>query len=250
MTARIIAHRGCCREAPANSLEAFELAVACGADMIELDVRRTLDGEYVVFHDSSVGGVPTSRLTYGQLAEARMGKPVRRRLGRLEGGRPPLLEQVLRHVGGRIAFDIELKELGYERDIIDMALEHMPPEHLMITSFEDSAVAAAKRHRPDVQAGLLLGSGSSGVRSRLMDLFPFVRRMACGADFLAPFHRLVDTLPASREDRDQVPLAVWTVNRLRRIDAFLADERIEAIITDVPALAVRARSRMGAFASP
>ena len=247
MSALVIAHRGCCRRAPANSLEAFELACSSGADMIELDVRRTLDGEYIAFHDAALGTTPTSRLTYGQIIELRNEKPVRRRLGRLEGGRPPLLEQVLRHLGGRIGFDIELKELGYEREILDLALDHMPPEKLVITSFEDSAVAASKRHRPDVRAGLLLGSGSSSVRGRVIDLLPLPRRLACGADFLAPYHRLIDAPGLTRDTHEPAPLVPWTVNRGRRIEALLADERVEAIITDVPELAVRARAKVGRF---
>ena len=53
---RIIAHRGAwgtaAPSAPAeNTLEAFEAAIALGADMIELDVRRTRDGHLIVFHD-------------------------------------------------------------------------------------------------------------------------------------------------------------------------------------------------------
>lgn len=47
----IIAHRGASAAAPENTLEAFERAVAMGADAIELDVRRTADDQLVVHHD-------------------------------------------------------------------------------------------------------------------------------------------------------------------------------------------------------
>jgi glycerophosphoryl diester phosphodiesterase len=50
----IIAHRGASAEAPENTLAAFELAVAQGADALELDVRLTADGAPVVCHDATL----------------------------------------------------------------------------------------------------------------------------------------------------------------------------------------------------
>lgn len=47
----IIGHRGVAAEALENSLPSLQLAVAQHADMIELDVQLTADGELVVFHD-------------------------------------------------------------------------------------------------------------------------------------------------------------------------------------------------------
>ncbi len=52
----IIAHRGASRAARENTVEAFALAVAMGADGIELDVRRSRDGHLVVHHDARIDG--------------------------------------------------------------------------------------------------------------------------------------------------------------------------------------------------
>jgi glycerophosphoryl diester phosphodiesterase len=54
----LVAHRGGGGLAPENTLAAFDLAVQLGADALEIDVRRTRDGEVVIFHDEE-----TSRLT-------------------------------------------------------------------------------------------------------------------------------------------------------------------------------------------
>ena len=37
-----------------NTLPAFEAAVALGADMVEIDLRRTRDGAIVVLHDQTL----------------------------------------------------------------------------------------------------------------------------------------------------------------------------------------------------
>ena len=47
----VIAHRGATAHAPENTLAAFRLAVAEGADAVELDVHLTHDGVPVVIHD-------------------------------------------------------------------------------------------------------------------------------------------------------------------------------------------------------
>lgn len=48
----VIAHRGASAAAPENSLEAFRLAAALGADWIELDAHLSADGQVVVTHDA------------------------------------------------------------------------------------------------------------------------------------------------------------------------------------------------------
>ncbi|HLK44517.1 MAG TPA: glycerophosphodiester phosphodiesterase, partial [Acidimicrobiales bacterium] len=54
---RVFAHRGVTGAAVENTLGAFLAAVASGADGVELDVRRTLDGALVVHHDAEVAGL-------------------------------------------------------------------------------------------------------------------------------------------------------------------------------------------------
>jgi len=49
-----IAHRGDPISERENTLAAFQAAVGSGADMVELDLRRTRDGEIVVVHDPSL----------------------------------------------------------------------------------------------------------------------------------------------------------------------------------------------------
>ncbi|WP_426573655.1 glycerophosphodiester phosphodiesterase [Aquihabitans sp. McL0605] len=51
---RVIAHRGASAAAPENTVEAFRLARELGADWVELDARRTADGQVVVHHDAEL----------------------------------------------------------------------------------------------------------------------------------------------------------------------------------------------------
>jgi glycerophosphoryl diester phosphodiesterase len=49
-----IAHQGGEREAPSNTMFAYERALANGADVLEMDVNITKDRQLVVFHDTTV----------------------------------------------------------------------------------------------------------------------------------------------------------------------------------------------------
>lgn len=49
-----IAHRGDPAAAPENTLPAFEAALRSGAEVLELDLRVSADGEAVLFHDESL----------------------------------------------------------------------------------------------------------------------------------------------------------------------------------------------------
>jgi glycerophosphoryl diester phosphodiesterase len=49
-----IAHRGGAFEFPENTLYAYHQALAAGADMLEMDIYQSADGELIVIHDESV----------------------------------------------------------------------------------------------------------------------------------------------------------------------------------------------------
>jgi glycerophosphoryl diester phosphodiesterase len=53
----IFGHRGASAHARENTRPALQMAAAQGADGVELDVRRTADGELVVHHDSTIEGL-------------------------------------------------------------------------------------------------------------------------------------------------------------------------------------------------
>lgn len=47
----LVAHRGVCgANVPCNSMTAYNIALAQGADVVEIDVARTKDGKHFVFH--------------------------------------------------------------------------------------------------------------------------------------------------------------------------------------------------------
>jgi glycerophosphoryl diester phosphodiesterase len=57
----VIAHRGDWRYAPENSLLAIENAIRMGVDIVELDVQRTKDGQFILMHDATLDRTTTGK---------------------------------------------------------------------------------------------------------------------------------------------------------------------------------------------
>ena len=81
----VIGHRGASGLSPENTLAAFRLAMALGADGVEMDVQLSADDQPVVIHDRRVdrttGGVgPVEQFTADQLTQLDAGAWFRRRL--------------------------------------------------------------------------------------------------------------------------------------------------------------------------
>lgn len=50
----VVSHRGDWRNAPENSLQAFQNCINMGVDMVELDLKKTKDGVLVIMHDKTI----------------------------------------------------------------------------------------------------------------------------------------------------------------------------------------------------
>ena len=68
----VLGHRGACGYRPENTLEAFELAIAQGADGVECDLVPTKDGELIIRHENWLNGTTDieTHLQFGQRSRA------------------------------------------------------------------------------------------------------------------------------------------------------------------------------------
>lgn len=196
----------------------IECSIAAGAAIIEFDVRRTADDVLVVHH----GGSPEERT----LAS--------RRAADVTGPAIPRLDEVLQWIDGRAGVNLELKEPGYERDVVAAALELVAPDDLLVTSFHDAALAAVRSAEPTLCTGLIVGRRPSPAQPRRLveDVFPFARVRDCGADVLVAAWFLGYTLLPRRASSRGVPLVLWTVNHPARLRRALADASLLGVVSD------------------
>lgn len=216
----VIAHRGGRGKARENSIEAFEEAIRAGADMIELDVRRTADGELIVFHGESCGRSPISAATLSEVRSA-------------IGYSPTLLSEVVQTLGARVAMDVEIKEAGYEPQVLSQVAQ-FKAAGLVITSFRSEVVRAVANLDPGCRRGHIVGarSRSSGVVDGAL---------AAGATHLVVHRSRVGQELLGRARDAGLSVLVWTVNRKAELVSMLAEPLIAGVITDRTQLALSLR---------
>ncbi|MFI6370331.1 glycerophosphodiester phosphodiesterase family protein [Streptomyces sp. NPDC050546] len=232
----VSAHRGGSERADAATWEAYKDALESGAEYAEFDIRRTADGVLVVYHDPRVGstGPPLSRLTHAELSE-RAGYDV------------PVVDEVMALIAGRLVAHLDLKEVGYEQEVVDRAVALLGTDGLVVTTLEDRSLAAVTRAFPGVRTALSLGRDRRDLAlaqlpgTRLSELFPARRIRACGAHGVAVHQRLARTTVLREATRRGLFTMVWTVNDDTLMRAFLAHPRVDVLVTDRPRRAVALR---------
>lgn len=235
--AAISAHRGGGEAAPEGTYEAFAAALDTGAEYIEFDIRRTADGDFVVYHDAAIRGRPLAALSYPSLCA-------------VAGYEVPRAGEVMRLIAGSAIGHLDLKELGDEVVIIEEALEVLGPGNFVATTLEDTSVAVIKDHFPQVQVALSLGRDLADgpgpwlrrVSSRRHDIFPLNRIRACRADWAAINRRLARLGVLEQCHRHGIRTMIWTVNNARLISRYLRDPRVGVVITDRPRHAIEMRA--------
>ncbi len=156
-----IAHAGAQGHAPANTIEAFALALDLGADTLEMDLQLTADGEVVAHHDGTVdretdGTGAIRDLTLDELAELDAGYG----FTDADGGHPwrgrgvsiPTLEEVFEAFPGTFMV-LELKTDGGP-DLVAAVAErvraHDRADDVVIASFDLAFIEEARQRLPEV----------------------------------------------------------------------------------------------------
>ncbi|UXP32311.1 glycerophosphodiester phosphodiesterase family protein [Reichenbachiella agarivorans] len=114
----IVGHKGASGVAPENTLAAFQKAIDMGADMVEIDVHYTKDGEVVVFHDEDVdrttnGTGKVHKFTLAELKELDAGSWFGDH-EQYRGEKIPTLAETLDLIHGKVECVIDIKSKGHE----------------------------------------------------------------------------------------------------------------------------------------
>jgi glycerophosphoryl diester phosphodiesterase len=200
----LLGHRGAraFRQIPENTLASFELCLRHGCDGFEFDVRLSADGQAVICHDASIGGMKIEKTDSRSL-------PL------------PTLEDVLRQFAQRAFLDIELKVAGLGLKTLAELRKHPPQKGFVVSSFLPDVLVAIHSLDPGIPLGLLCET-----RGQLRGW----REMA--AEWVIPQFKLADGKLVELVHAAGKRIMVWTVNRAERmgelaawgVDAFISDE--------------------------
>jgi len=226
----ILGHRGSPRRARENTLEAFALARDDGADGVELDVHRTRDGELLVHHDADIEG-------FGVIAEHDAAV--------VRGGYDwiPSLAEVLDECRGLLV-NIEIKNSPKDADfdpdesvatrVVDLLGARGGGDRVLVSSFHLPSIDRVHALRPEIPTGYLtvmtpspadaIGAAVIGGHRAVHPFFGVLADEGA-ATVVGEAHAL------------EIAVHTWTVNEPDEI-VRLAAAGVDAIITDLPAVAI------------
>lgn len=240
----IFAHRGASAHAPENTLASFDLALAQGADAIELDAKLSADGRVVVFHDMLVDRTTNGhgRLEDKTLAELRALDAGSFFSEKYRGEKIPTLEEVFETVGKRTFINVELTNYSTPRDnLVDsvcaLVKQFELQQRVLFSSFAIANLSKARLLLPDVPRGLLADRGMMGWWKRSFG-FAF-------GDYHALHPCAYDVTPqqVARVHRLKRRVHVWTVNAAKDMQV-LFNWNVDGIFTDDPQLALQVLGRL------
>lgn len=183
-------------------------------------MRRTRDGELIVFHDAEIAGTPVANLTRAEIEDR-------------EGVLPPLLEEALALARGRIWLDVELKKGRYVDELAELLTAFAAGGgDLIVTSFVDRMLLQVAELAPHLTRGLVLGRSAKRAVARATE---------CGATLVLPKLKLVDDALLAELSDAGLTVIVWDFMAAEHA-ALLSDPRIGGVITDDVPGALAARS--------
>lgn len=224
----VVGHRGAAGLAPENTLPSLELALALGADAVEVDVHLSRDGVPVVIHDATVdrttnGSGRVADLTVAELQSLDARGPFRN----LASARIPILEEVLAWARGKTRLVIELKGTDHP-DLVSKTIalirEYRLIDQSLIISFDHLALRALREACPELGTGALYAAKAAD---------PAAIAAACRASVICPQWTGVTAEMVDASHQAGYAVSIWTVNQ---IDDFrqVRNLGIDAITTDYP----------------
>jgi len=221
----LIAHRGGLFYRPENTFAAFEYSIEQGIEWVECDVRLSRDTIPVIIHDdrlhlSGGGKLAVRDLSYQQLSTYDMG-----------GGESiPTLEDLIKRLGNRLHFDLEIKEIDAVEKVIALVREYEVTDRIILTSFIPDALQIVKELAPEITRGLLidrftgrLAGGRSAVHA--------AKLLGCKY-FLPHFHRISQEW-VSAAHNEGLKVITWTVNHIDDVQKML-EYGVDGLISDCP----------------
>jgi glycerophosphoryl diester phosphodiesterase len=210
-----LAHRGASADRPENTESAFRLALADGADGVELDVMRCRSGEVVVIHDEDLGrlcGQPkkrVARMSWSELRELDVGSWFG---AAYAAARLLTLPQALEVLGERALCNVELKGRGLGdaelAPAVARVLASAPnPERFVTSSFNPFHLYRFRSAEPQLATGLLFSPGQNALLRNAASA-PLLRVSA-----LHPEQRLCTVANLARWKASGYDVVTWTIDQ-------------------------------------
>lgn len=243
----VIAHRGGAALGNENTLSCMTAGIAAGADMVEIDVHMSADGELIVCHDAKIdrttdGKGRIEEMTAGEIRSCHIVDAV---TGEVSDEVVPLLDEVMDLVDGECSVLIEIKRKkmqykGIEEKVVAAIRRCGAERWAVVQSFNDSVLRNVHEIAPDIRLQKLIFcrlpfrlAFDGTVTKFNYEKYDYVE--AVNVNFRFASKSMIRKAHAAGKK-----VGVWTVRTPgqveRRLSSGDVDERIDCVVTDSPDL--------------
>lgn len=227
----VIAHRGFMEHGVENTMSSIAASAEAGADMIEIDIQQTKDGQFVVFHDATLSRLAgRSESVYDLTLDELMQITVR--ADELSDRIPSLAEVLAQSKELGVKLLIEIKTHGHETpDYLDVLIAQLNDANVLdvhyIQSLDSELILELEDKEPRLVTGLVYALAMGSIPNTPADFVAIEQFFATG--------RLVEQAHDMEKE-----IFVWTVNTDRSLQKFY-ELKVNGVITNHPDTAASLR---------
>jgi glycerophosphoryl diester phosphodiesterase len=226
----IVGHRGAAAHVLENTVASFAAAVRFGVGMIELDVHESLDGEFIVIHDTHLGRISSRRDVVCQThSRVLLGIELNK------GHRLLTLPQAFAAIPDTVGVMVEIKAIRSFQRLADLIQRHAKHREILATSFDLSLLQKLQDCGPSLSLGVVSKTIAKLSKARKTGLFV--------KDVCLDFQCLTASRVANLKCEFGRVFA-WTVDRPRDIQKMI-DYEVDGIISNRPDEVVRLLAKNG-----
>ena len=212
-----MAHRGASGYCPDNSIAAFKYAAVLGADMVELDVRKTKDGVLVVHHDATLS-YKGKKYSIAKLSMAAI---------RIANPDVCTLDEALECIAQTgMEVMIEFKITGIEAEVLDCVHSYGLQSRANYGSFTLSVIDKIKALEPSAKTVYIMNKAD--VLNKVVK-----NPEKYSADFISVSSAILTPAAIYRLHLGGKQVVAWTINTRSEIERFVA-MGVDGITTNFP----------------
>jgi glycerophosphoryl diester phosphodiesterase len=215
----IVGHRGAAAHVLENTAASFALAVQLGAHMIEFDVHESLDGEFIVIHDTHLGRISSRRDVICQ-THSRILLSVELN----DGHRVLTLPRAVATLPERTGIMVEIKAIRSIQKLADLLQRHAKHREVLATSFDLSLLKKLQDCGPSLRLGVV---------SKTIAKLPKAREMGLHFDDVCLDFQCLSASRVHNLKYEFGHVFAWTVDRPRDIQKMI-DYGVNGIISNRP----------------
>ena len=215
----IVGHRGAAAHVLENTAASFAAAVHFGAGMIEFDVHESLDGEFIVIHDTHLGRISSRRDVVCQTQSDVLTAI------ELNGGHRLLtLPQAFAAIPETVGVMVEIKAIRSFPKLADLIQRQARHREVLTASFDLTLLRKLQDCVPSFRLGVV---------SKTIAKLPKARKLGLRFEDVCLDFQCLTASRVANLKREFGRVFAWTVDRPRDIQK-LIDYKVDGIISNRP----------------